>query len=422
MEQYRFDKTHEWTKRANQEIYHPAVLHFEEALLAELESSARMQGLWTAKSDKPSLAAADLAKDFGREAFLWPKTKAELVRELDESVRQIGWANIWTQPIINRVDMLATGVRTQLATKVYGRSQEQIQEISNQVAGILRGIPGAVDVVADQGVGKGYVEIEVDRERAARYGVNVGDVQDIIEVALGGKPITTTVEGRERYPVRLRYARDYRVDEDSIKHILVAAGSGAGMGGAPALGGGGGGGMSGGSAPAGGGMGEGGMGGGGAEAEPAKPKSAGPAARAMTFQAQNERPNVYLADVANVKVVEGPVMIKSENGLLRSYVQLNVRDRDIVGFVEDAQRVIAGKVKLPEGSYLEWTGQFEHQVRAKKTLRIVFPAVLVIIFLILYVTYHDLTHAVLMMLAVPGALAGGVLFQRLFDYNFSVAV
>ena len=420
METYRFGQTHEWTKRTNNEVYYPAVQHYEKSLLAELESSARMQGLWTAKSDKPVLEVTDLAKDFGQDAFLWPKTKAELVRELDESVRQIGWANIWTQPIINRVDMLATGVRTQLATKVYGRSQEQIQEISNQVANILRGIPGAVDVVADQGVGKGYVEIEVDRERAARYGVNVGDIQDLIEIALGGKAITTTVEGRERYPVRLRYARDYRVDEDSIKHILVAAGSGAGMN-AAASGGGGGVGMSGGSAPAGGGMGEGGMSG-GAEAEPVKPASPNTSAKAMNFQMKNERPNVYLADVANVKVVEGPVMIKSENGLLRSYVQLNVRDRDIVGFVEEAQRIIASKVKLPEGSYLEWTGQFEHQVRAKKTLRIVFPAVLIIIFLILYVTYHDLTHAVLMMLAVPGALAGGVLFQRLFGYNFSVAV
>ena len=386
LETFRFDQTATWTHDVNQKLFTPAMARFEESLLAELTSDARMQGLWTAKADQSALTARDLTTDFGHHAFLWPKTKAELVRELDESVRQIGWANIWTQPIINRVDMLATGVRTQLATKVYGRSQEQIQEVSNQVANILRGIPGAVDVVADQGVGKGYVEIEVDRERAARYGVNVGDVQDVIEIALGGRPITTTVEGRERYPVRLRYARDYRIDEDSIKHILVTAGGGA---------------MS---AP-----GAGGMGGAAAvAAAPAGDKAAAPA--------------VYLADVANVRVVEGPVMIKSENGLLRSYVQLNVRDRDIVGFVEEAQRIIAARVKLPEGSYLEWTGQFEHQVRARKTLRIVFPAVLVIIFMILYVTYNDLTHAMLMMLAVPGALAGGVLFQRLFGYNFSVAV
>lgn len=135
-----------------------------------------------------------------------------------------------------------------------------------------------------------------------------------------------------------------------------------------------------------------------------------------------QRPAVYLGDVADIRVVEGPVMIKSENGMLRSYVQLNVRDRDIVGFVEEAQRAVAQKIDLPEGSYLEWTGQFEHQVRAKRTLRIVFPAVLLLIFLILYVTYHDFMHAVLMMLAVPGAVAGGVIFQTLFGYNFSVAV
>jgi len=188
--------------------------------------------------------------------------------------------------------------------------------------------------------------------------------------------------------VRLRYARDFRMDEQSIRHILIA----------PEAGGGSAGGMS---ASA------------GMSAPPSAPASTGNA---------TQRPAIYLADVAHVRVVEGPVMIKSENGLLRSYVQLNVRDRDIVGFVEEAQRHIANKIKLPEGSYLEWTGQFEHQVRAKKTLRIVFPAVLILIFLILYVTYHDLIHAMLMMLAVPGALAGGVLFQWLFGYNFSVAV
>jgi copper/silver efflux system protein len=217
--------------------------------------------------------------------------------------------------------------------------------------------------------------------------VNVGDIQDIIEVALGGKPITSTVEGRERYPVRLRYARDYRVDEDSIKHILVSRGA-----------------MGGGSA---GGMGA---------------KSSGTGATPAVAKSDGLLPSIYLGDVASVKVIEGPVMIKSENGLLRSYVQLNVRDRDIVGFVEEAQRTVAAKVKLPQGSFLEWSGQFEHQVRAKKTLRIVFPAVLLLIFIILYMTYHDFAHAVLMMLAVPGALAGGVIFQTIFGYNFSVAV
>jgi Cu(I)/Ag(I) efflux system membrane protein CusA/SilA len=394
MDSFRFKETRKWCKQANLALFNPAMLHFEEALLAEMESLGHMQGLWVSDDDlKPVKSKLDpkaLASEFGENAFLWHKSKAELVQEFDEAVRQIGWANIWTQPIINRVDMLSTGVRTQLAAKVYGHSQEQIQEVSNQVAEALRSIPGAVDVVADQGVGKGYVEIEVDRERAARYGVNIGDVQDVIEIALGGKPITQTVEGRERYPVRLRYARDFRMDELSIRHILIAPEAGGGSAG--------------------------GMGGGAPTGMGAAPTAA------PSKGSASQRPAIYLTDVANVRVVEGPVMIKSENGLLRSYVQLNVRDRDIVGFVEEAQRLIANKIKLPEGSYIEWTGQFEHQVRAKKTLRIVFPAVLILIFLILYVTYHDLTHAVLMMLAVPGALAGGVLFQWLFGYNFSVAV
>ncbi len=387
LETFRRETNGTWVKSTNRALFSPAMETFAVAVLEETKSAAAMRGVWNDGAASSVPAADTLAAVIGDRMFLWQKTKADVVQELDTSVRQVGWANIWTQPIINRVDMLATGVRTQLAVKVFGDSQEQLQEVSNQVAEVLRGIQGAVDVVPDQSVGKGYVEIHINREKAARYGVNVGDVQDIIEVALGGKPITTTVEGRQRYPVRLRYARDYRADEEAIGNLLVTAGGGAAMaenaGGADAA-----------------------MGG-----RPV-PQDASPAGNAM----------VYLRDVADVEVVEGPVMIKSENGLLRAYVQLNVRDRDIVGFVEEAELAVAAKLKLPEGTYLEWTGQFEHQVRAKRTLRIVFPAVLLLIFLILYITYHDFTHAVLMMMAVPGALAGGVLFQTLFGYNFSVAV
>ncbi|MDX9973672.1 MAG: efflux RND transporter permease subunit [FCB group bacterium] len=369
--EYRDERTREWVKETNQQLFDPAMGVFADALLQEAQYAAGMVEKWHGDRLPRDITTASLGEEIGGDTFLWAKTKQDLVQELDTHVRQVGWANIWTQPIINRVDMLATGVRTQLAVKVFGHDQNEIQRVSNEVAEVLRGIEGAVDVVADQTVGKGYIEIHVDRDRAARYGINVGDIQDIVEVALGGVPITTTVEGRERYPVRLRYARDYRADEQAIENILVSPG---GMEGAPAA--------------------EGGM-----------PNAA-----------------VYLRDVADVTVVEGPVMIKSENGLLRSYVQLNVRDRDIVGFVEEAQRAVTAKLRLPEGTFLEWTGQFEHQVRAKRTLRIVFPAVLLLIFVILYMTYHDFAHAALMMLAIPGALAGGVLFQTLFGYNFSVAV
>jgi Cu(I)/Ag(I) efflux system membrane protein CusA/SilA len=364
LEALRADRARQWAKRENQALFDVAIAAFESRLFAAIENEAKAKGFWNDQGD-PNVVAAlrdERAMAFRNETFLWPSSKAQIVQEMDSAVRQLGWANIWTQPIINRVDMLATGVRTQIGVRVFGRSLDDIQSVSNRVANVLRGIPGAVDVVPDQTIGKGYVEIEIDRERAARYGVNVGDVQDVIEIALGGKPITRTIEGRERFPVRLRYARDFREDEESIRDILITSDMAGGMA------------------------------------------------------------QVRLADVAEVRIVEGPVMIKSENGLLRSYVQLNVRDRDIVGFVEEAQRAVAREITFPEGSYVEWSGQFEHQVRAKKTLRIVFPAVIVAIFLILYLTYNDFMHAILMMLAVPGALAGGVIFQRILGYNFSVAV
>lgn len=298
----------------------------------------------------------------GRRALLLrQKTKDELVQELDTIAQVPGWGNIWTQPIINRVDMLATGVRTMLGVKVFGDDLQKIQDVSNEVAGVLRAIPGAVDVFPDQIVGENYVDIDVDRERAARYGVSVQDIQDTIEVALGGRRITTTIEGRRRYSVRVRYARDLRTDEEQIRRVLVSGGG-------------------------------------------------------------EDPVQVPLSEVATVTVVQGPSMIKSENGLLRAYVQLNVRDRDIVGFVEEAQRAVQDAVKLPQGMFIEWSGQFEHQVRAKERLSMILPLVVFLIFVILYLTYQDLGDAALMMLAVPGALVGGVIFQWLFGFNFSVAV
>ena len=141
-------------------------------------------------------------------------------------VQMPGWANIWTQPIINRIDMLATGVRTEIGVKVFGDDLEKIKAVCEEVAAALRPMPGAVDVIPDQDFGKGYLEIDIDRRRAARYGVNVGDIQDVIETALGGKAITTTVEGRERFPVRIRYARRWREDEEAVKNLLVSAGGG----------------------------------------------------------------------------------------------------------------------------------------------------------------------------------------------------
>jgi Cu(I)/Ag(I) efflux system membrane protein CusA/SilA len=350
---------------------------------------------------------AELQRTFAERVFLWRRTggpKGDLLQEIDTVVQVPGWSNIWTQPIANRIDMLATGVRTQIGVRVFGPDLATIDRVCKQIEQALKPIDGARDVIAEPIMGEGYLEIKIDRPKAARYGLSVADIQDTIEVALGGKVITQTVEGRDRFPVRIRYARDFREDEQQVKRLLIGRAAAAGPG------------MTG----------------------PARPETA--------FGAPGvDRPHVAgsdhgggplqipLGEVAEVRIVEGPTMIKSENGRLRNYVTLNVRgDRDIVGFVEEAQRVVAEKVPLPSGVHIEWAGEFEHQVRAAQTLRVIFPAVIVLIFVILYLTYKDLTDAALMMLAVPEALAGGVFFQFLFPkimhgwsappVDFSVAI
>ena len=377
----------------NDELFDQATGAFNWYAIEELRKKAVEQKLWTGgkelADDEPALKKlrAELDPPFQRRLLLWRKEKADIVQEMDSVMQMPGWGNIWTQPIINRIDMLATGVRTMIGVKVFGNDLNKIQEVSEQVAAVLRKIPGAVDVFPDQNIGKGYLEINIDRQKAARYGINVGDIQDVIEVALGGKPITMTVEGRERFPVRIRYARNWREDEEQIKNLLISAG-GASMSGAGNM----------------------------------SSSNGMPSTDNISRSEKSLPMQVPLSMVADVKIIEGPAMIKSENGMLRSYVQLNVRDRDLVGFVEEAQRAVEQQVKLPQGMYLEWSGEFEHQIRAKKTLQVVFPAVILVIFIILYLTYNDLMDAILMMMAVPEALVGGIFFLWLFNYNFSVAV
>jgi len=377
------------------------------SLLTALRDEAKSGGLLakTPTDDDLRSILDQRAASFGKSVFLWHKSKDDLVKEMDSELQMPGWGNIWTQPIINRVDMLTTGVRTMIGVKVFGPRQEDIveeievsgdkktvvkepgiQSISNEIAGALRGIKGAVDVFPDQIVGRSYLQIDIDRERAARYGVNVGDIQEAIEVAMGGKTITTTVEGRRRFPVRVRYARDYWQTEDALRRTLVTGRRTQ-------------------SITDGGPMGT-------AAATNAAPDVMG----------SGDEVQIPISEVADIRVVEGPSVIKSENGMLRAYVQLNVRDRDIVGFVEEAQLAVADQVKLPPEFYIEWSGQFEHQVRAKKTLQIIFPLVILVMFVILYMTFNSVFDALLIMLAVPGALAGGVIFQSLFHFNFSVAV
>jgi Cu(I)/Ag(I) efflux system membrane protein CusA/SilA len=401
IERQRDEHWREQGRQLDHDIFPRAVAAYDRYAIEELHKLADEKGLWAEAPPLPSPSGrgaggegaphdtppphpsplpegegtelqslrAELDAAWSPRLFLWKKSKDDLLKEIDSVVRMPGWANIWTQPIVNRIDMLATGVRTPIGVKVFGNDLDKIQEVSEQVAEVLKQIRGAVDVFPDQSRGKGYLEIKIDRERAARYGVKVADVQDVIETALGGKAITMTVEGRERFPVRIRYNRASREDEEDVKNLLVSA----------------------------------------AQPLAASQSSAGPV-------------QVPLAMVADVKIVEGPAMIKSENGMLRNYVQLNVRDRDIVGFVEEAQRVVAEKVKLPQGMYLAWSGQFENQVRAGKTMLVVFPAVILVIFIILFLTYNDLIDALLMMKAVPEAMVGGIFLLWLCDKHFSVAV
>jgi len=409
----------EWVKRVkvlNWELEDHAFSDMIWALLEALRDHAASNG-WLA--DKPTNEALqkirdDQEPDFHKRVFLWHKLKSDIVKEMDSELQMPGWGNIWTQPIINRVDMLATGVRTMIGVKVYGPrladeteevvedgvkktivKERGIQSVSNAIAGVLRGIRGAVDVFPDQIVGRSYLQIDIDRQKAARYGVNVSEIQEAIEVAMGGKSIMTTVEGRQRFPVRVRYARDFWQTEEALRRILVSGRRGTASADVESAV----------SDPAGG--------------------MAGAGAAAADGMAGGEVLQIPISEVADIQVVEGPSVIKSENGLLRAYVQLNVRDRDIVGFVEEAQQAVDAKLKeldLPPGFFVEWSGQFEHQVRAKKTLQIVFPVVILIMFVILYMTFNDVADVLLIMLAVPGALIGGVIFQSLFGFNFSVAV
>jgi Cu(I)/Ag(I) efflux system membrane protein CusA/SilA len=390
-DQLEGEKTHrleERVKSLNWELFDRAVGVADWTALEELMKLGGKQNR-VAREPVPgelqSLRAA-LDKPFADWLLLWKKSKTDLVEEMSTALQMPGWGNSFTQPIANRIEMLATGVRLPVAVKVFGSNLDDIQRVSQEIATVLRGVRGATDVFADQIIGKGYVEIKIDRKKAARYGINVGDLQDVVETAMGGKPLTMTVEGRERYPVRIRYARDYRDKVEALKGILVSA---------PGM------------VP---------------EADANGEMSA--AMPAPSAARRGSPVQIPLEALADVRVVEGPSMIKSENGLLRSYIQCRVSGRDEVGFVEEAQRVVADQVEktMPAGMYLEWTGTFEHQVRANRTLRIIFPAVIGLIALILYLTHQSWMDALLLMTSVLGALAGGAIFQWLFGFNFSVAV
>ncbi|MGA2686077.1 MAG: CusA/CzcA family heavy metal efflux RND transporter [Verrucomicrobiota bacterium] len=287
-------------------------------------------------------------------------TREKLVAELEEKLSQMpGYVPGFLQPIENRILMISTGIRAQVGIKILGDNLDALQQKAFEVERVVRQIPGAVGVAASRTEGKPYLDIEVDRAAMARYGLRAQDVLDLVEGGIGGDNVSTAISGRERIPIQVRLQRGERDDIERLGDILVPTPSGD---------------------------------------------------------------RVPLGQVATIRREIGPSEINSENGRLRVFVQANVEGRDLGGFVKETQARLAREISLPPGMTIEWSGQYENQIRAQHTLRLIVPAALFVIFLLLYVVYHSAKEAAHVILAVPFALTGGVLLQWLLGYNFSVAV
>lgn len=287
-------------------------------------------------------------------------TKADIINELDAKLQIPGVVNGWTQPIINRINMLSTGIRTDVGIKVFGQSIDTIASVSERIKVALQGTEGVADLYVEPITGGKYLSIDVRRGELARYGLNVDDVNQTVETALGGAPIGQTVEGRQRFSINLRLAQDYRNSVEQIRRIPLQS---------PAFG------------------------------------------------------EVPLSAVADVKFEDGPPMINSENALLRGAVMFNVRDKDLGGTVEAAmEKLNSHKGILPPGYFLEWSGQYENLIRGQRTLMWIAPVVLLIIFFSLYFAFHSVREAFLSLITVPFALIGGAYIIYFWGVNLSVAV
>jgi len=283
-----------------------------------------------------------------------------LIAELDKALQFPGVANSWTMPIKARIDMLSTGIRTPIGIKVFGKDLNEMEKLARQIEAVVKKVPGTSSAFAERITGGFYLNIEPDRTQLARYGLSVGEVQDVIGTALGGEMVTTTVEGRERYGVTVRYPRELRSDPQQIaREILV-----------PTMGG------------------------------------------AM----------VPLGQLAKVEIAKGAPGIRTENALLSAYIYVDIRDRDIGGYVADAKKAVAEQIDFPPGYYIAWSGQFEYMERAIEKMKVVVPVTLLLIFLLLYFNFRRVTETLIVMLSVPFALVGGVWLMWLLDYNLSIAV
>ncbi|WP_375276015.1 efflux RND transporter permease subunit [Methylorubrum thiocyanatum] len=287
-------------------------------------------------------------------------TLASLKAEMDKALQFPGVSNAWTQPIRARIDMLSTGIRTPVGIKIYGTDLTEMEKVARQVEAVVRNVPGTSSAYAERVIGGYFLDITPDREALGRYGLMVGDVQDIIATALGGESVTNTVEGRERYTVNVRYPRAFRSDPQSIATEVQVP------------------------LPAGG--------------------------------------TVPLGEVAKVQLTRGPTSIRTENGQLAVYIFVDLTGRDLGGYVAEARDVVNKEVQLPQGMSVQWSGQFEYLERAEARLKIVVPVTLLVIFLLLYLNFRRLTETLIVMLSLPFALVGGVWLMWWMGFNMSVAV
>jgi Cu(I)/Ag(I) efflux system membrane protein CusA/SilA len=327
----------------------------------EVESVFGKAGRANTATDPAPLEMAETVINLKPESDWRPgMTIDSLIAELDQALQIPGVSNAWTMPIKNRIDMLATGIRTPIGIKVFGKDLEEIEELARHIEAVVKTVPGTASAYAERITGGYYLDIEPDRLALARYGLAVGDLLEAVSLALAGETLTTTVEGRERYAVTMRYPRELRQDPLAIaSQVLIPIRNGA---------------------------------------------------------------MIPLGQVASVKTVKAPPSIRTENALLSAYIFVDIRNRDIGGYVAEAQRAVTEQVKFPPGYYATWSGQFEYMERAKQKLKVIVPLTLTIIFLLLYLNFRRFTETFIVILSVPFSLVGGVWLLWLLDYNLSVAV
>jgi copper/silver efflux system protein len=294
-----------------------------------------------------------------REKWRPGMTYEKLIREMDEKLQFPGLTNTWTMPVQNRLDMALTGIKTPVGMKLQGTNLEQIQQLGAQVQQILSGLPQVRSVFAER-VSQGfYINVEVNRPEAAKYGLTIADVQQAVESGIGGMNVAESVEGRSRYPINVRYQRDFRDNVGELSRVLIATPSGA---------------------------------------------------------------QIPIGEVAKISFSRGPAMIRDEDGQLTGYVYLDLNTTDYGGFVEQASQMLRQKLQLPAGYAYQWSGEYEFQLRAKERMKLILPAVFFVIYLLLYMVFHSLTEAMVLILPTFYAMTGGLILQWLLGYNFSVAV